>query len=210
MKNAAILVLSLLALSAQAQSPVPVAGKDYVEIPNGRPLEPVQGAVVVEEFFNYICPACNMFEPTFVQWAAELPDYVKLHHVPASFRQDFVQYARAYYAAETLGVAEKSHQAVYDAIHRQRVIPAEGQAPDEAKIAKWYATNYGVNEQQFLSTMRSFGVDAKVRRASEQMTRNKIPSTPSVVINGRYLVRGATYADSLRIANYLIEKERGS
>jgi thiol:disulfide interchange protein DsbA len=210
MKNAIVLVLSLFALGAKAQSPVPVAGKDYVEIPNGRPLEPVQGAVVVEEFFNYICPACNMFEPTFVQWAAQLPEYAKLHHVPASFRQDFVQYARAYYAAETLGIAEKSHQAVYDAIHRQHVIPAEGDRPDEEKIANWYAAQYGVDAQQFLATMRSFGVDAKVRRASEQMTRNKIPSTPSVVVNGRYLVRGTTYADSLRIASYLIEKEHGS
>jgi protein dithiol oxidoreductase (disulfide-forming) len=211
MKNAVILALSLLVFSAQAQSPatVPVAGKDYVEIPNGRPLEPEQGVVVIEEFFNYICPACNMFEPTFVKWAAELPAYAKVHHVPASFRPDFVQYARAYYAAETFGIAEKTHQAVYDAIHRQHVIPAEGDRPDEEKIAKFYA-GYGVDEQQFLAAMRSFGVDAKVRRANEQMTRNKIPSTPSVVVNGRYLVRGTTYADTLRIASYLIEEERGS
>ena len=40
------------------------------------------------------------------------------------------------------------------------------------------------------------------------MTRIRIPSTPSVVINGKYLVRGRTNADTLRIADYLIEKER--
>jgi thiol:disulfide interchange protein DsbA len=192
---------------APAQAQTPVAGEDYIEISNGRPLDPADGVVVVEEFFNYICPACNAFEPVFVAWAAKLPSDVKLVHVPASFRADFVQYARAYYAAQSLNVAEKSHAAVYQAIHRARTLPAEGQRPDEEKIAAFYA-DYGVDEQQFLSVMKSFAVDLKVRRAAEHMQRSRIPSTPSVVINGRYLVQGDTYQDMLRIADYLIEKER--
>jgi protein dithiol oxidoreductase (disulfide-forming) len=203
---ATALLLGIALSSAQAQTPL-VAGKDYIEIQNGQPLDPAEGKIVVEEFFNYICPACYGFEPFFAPWAKQLGADVKLVHVPASFRPDFVQYARAYYAAEALGIAEQSHQAVYDAIHRLRTIPAEGQRPDEAKIAEFYA-NYGVKATDFLAAMQSFGVNAKVRRANEQMTRNKIPSTPSVVVNGRYLVRGTTQADMLRIASELIEQER--
>ena len=206
MKRLLASALLLLAFSAQAQSPEPVAGRDYIEIPNGRPLEPVPGSVVVEEFFNYICPACNAFEPLFVAWTAQLPPYAKLHHVPATFRADFVQYARAYYAAQALGIAEKTHAAVYTAIHRTRTLPAEGDRPDEERIAKFYG-DHGVTPEQFLATMKSFGVESKIRRATEHMQRSKIPSTPSVVINGRYLVRGDTYQDMLRIASYLIEKE---
>ena len=206
----AMLVLLAGAFSpARAQAPTPVAGKDYIEISNGRPLDPAPGVVVVEEFFNYICPACNAFEPVFVSWAAKLPSGVKLVHVPATFRADFVQYAKAYYAAQSLNIAEKAHAAVYQAIHRGRTLPAEGQRPDEEKIAAFYA-NYGVDAQQFLATMRSFAVDVKVRRATEHMQRSRIPSTPSIVINGRYLVQGATYADMLRNADYLIEKERAA
>ena len=201
----AMLVLLAGALSP-AQAQTPVAGTDYIEISNGRPLDPAEG-VIVEEFFNYICPACNAFEPLFVAWAAKLPDGVKVVHVPASFRPDFVPYAKAYYAAQSLNVAEKAHAAVYQAIHRSRTLPAEGQRPDEQKIADFYA-DYGVDAAQFLAAMKSFAVDLKVRRAAEHMTRSRIPSTPSVVINGRYLVRGNTYADMLRIADYLIEKER--
>lgn len=189
-----------------AQAQTPVAGTDYIEISNGRPLDPAEG-VVVEEFFNYICPACNAFEPLFVAWAAKLPEGVKLVHVPASFRPDFVPYAKAYYAAQSLNVAEKAHAAVYQAIHRTRTLPAEGQRPDEEKIAAFYA-DYGVEASQFLAAMKSFAVDLKVRRAAEHMARSRIPSTPSLVINGRYLVRGNSYADMLRIADYLIEKER--
>ena len=186
-----------------------MAGKDYIEISNGRPLDPVDSGVVVEEFFNYICPSCNSFEPFFAAWAQRLPSYVKLQHIPASFRADFVPYARAYYAAQALGVADKTHAAVYDAIHRAHSLPAEGDKPDEERVAKFYA-GFGVDAQQFLAAMRSFSVDAKVRRAHEYMQRSKVPSTPSVVINGRYLVRGATYQDMLRIATYLIEKEHAA
>jgi thiol:disulfide interchange protein DsbA len=206
MKRAIVAALLLAALCAQGQAPAPVAGRDYIELANGRPLDASDGFVVVEEFFNYACPACNSFEPSFAAWAKELPPYAKLHHVPAAFRSDFVQYARAYYAAEAHGVVEKTHQAVYDAIHRTRTLPGEGEKPDEARIARFYA-DFGVDADAFLATMQSFGVDSKVRRATDHMQRNRIPSTPSLVINGRYLVRGATIADVLRNARYLIEKD---
>jgi thiol:disulfide interchange protein DsbA len=40
------------------------------------------------------------------------------------------------------------------------------------------------------------------------MQRSRIPSTPSLVVNGRYLVGGESYADELRIATALIEIEK--
>lgn len=203
----AMLVMLAAVGTARAQAPAPVAGTDYIEISNGRPLDPADGVVVVEEFFNYICPACNAFEPLFVSWASKVPADVKVVHVPATFRADFVQYAKAYYAAQSLNVAEKAHADVYEAIHRTRSLPAEGQRPNEERIAEFYAS-YGVSEEQFLAAMRSFAVDLKVKRATEYMTRIRVPSTPSIVVNGRYLVRGQTYADMLRIADYLIAKER--
>ena len=134
---------------------------------------------------------------------------MKVVHVPATFRADFVQYAKAYYAAQSLNVAEKAHADVYEAVHRTRSLPAEGQKPNEERIAAFYA-DYGVSAEQFLAAMRSFAVDLKVKRATEYMTRIRVPSTPSIVVNGRYLVRGQTYADMLRIADYLIEKERAA
>ena len=206
MRRAIAVALLLPAFAAQAQSTAPVAEKDYVEIPNGSPLDPGNGQVVVEEYFNYACPGCNGFEPRFAEWTRHLPTYVRLDHVPAAFRADFVQYARAYYAAQALGVAEEAHQAVYDGIHRTRTLPGEGQKPDEARIAKFYA-DFGVDADEFLAAMQSFGVNLKVRRATEHMQRIKIPETPSVVVNGRYLVRGESIEDLFRIASALIEQE---
>jgi thiol:disulfide interchange protein DsbA len=210
MKNIVIAALLILLANVvgplKAQSAAPVAGKDYIEIPNGSPLEPAEGTVIVEEFFNYICPACNSFEPLFVAWAAKLPSYAKVVHIPATFRADFMSYARAYYAAETYGLVDKTHRAVYEAIHVTHKLPAEGEKPNEERIAAFYS-DFGVDKDEFLRAMHSFGVELKLRRATEHMQRSKVPSTPTLVINGRYLVRGTTYADMLRIADYLIENE---
>lgn len=202
----ALLLLVSAFVPAHAESSAPEAGKDYIEIPDGQPLEPADGKVVVEEFFNYICPACNHFEPIFVAWTEQLPSFVKVEHVPAAFRADFVQYAHAYYAAQIFGLVNETHQAVYDAVHIKHTLPAEGDKPDEERIAEFYA-HYGVDKQEFLDAMQSFGIDAKVRRATEYLKRCKVPSTPAIVINGRYLVRGETYPDLLRTATYLIGKE---
>lgn len=210
MKKIFIPALLMLLVSTfsppEAQSQTPIAGKDYIEIPNGSPLESADGMVVVEEFFNYICPGCNAFEPFFVAWMAQLPPYVKVVHVPAAFREDFVPYAQAFYASELFGLVDETHQAAYDAIHRFQTLPAEGDKPDRERIAEFYA-HYGVDAEEFFVAMESFGIDVKVRRATEHMQRSKVPSTPSIVVNGRYLVRGRSYDDMLRIATYLIEKE---
>lgn len=190
-----------------AQSDTPVAGKDYIEISGGAPFEPEDGKIVVEEFFNYACPACADFEPLFSAWKAKLPDDVKVTYIPAAFRQDFEQYARAYYAAEVFGLTQKTHTAVYNGIHRARALPSEGQKPNEEKIAAFYAS-YGVSADDFLNTMRGFAVNFKIRRATQYMRQCKVTGTPSLVVNGRYLVKGTTRADTLRIAEYLIAKER--
>jgi thiol:disulfide interchange protein DsbA len=202
----ASLSLSFASTAAWAQTAQPVAGKDYVEIPNGKPLDAVAGKIVVEEMFNYVCPACFRFEPRFVAWQKKLPPYVAVVHIPASFRPDFVQYAHAFYAAQAFNLVDKTHEAVYDAVHTKKTLPAEGQKPDEEKIAAFYA-GYGANQADFLNAMKSFGIDVKVRRATEYMTRAKVPATPTLVVNGRYLVKGNTDEETLAIASALIEKE---
>jgi hypothetical protein len=50
MKRLIAVAAFLAAFAAHAQSSVPVAGKDYVEIPNGTPLDPGEGQVVVGRY----------------------------------------------------------------------------------------------------------------------------------------------------------------
>jgi thiol:disulfide interchange protein DsbA len=191
------------------QGSAPVAGTDYLLIEGGQPWQAVDGTIEVVEMFNYICPACYSFDPTLRNWKAKQPADVRVVYVPAQFRPDFVPYAKAFFAAESLGIEEKSHAAVYEAIHVKHSIPAEGDKVDEAKIAGFYAA-YGVSAEQFTNAMNSFAVNGKLGKANQFALRSKIESTPSLVVNGKYLVKGRSWDDMLRIADHLIAQERAA
>ena len=48
--------------------PAPVAGTDYVVIPNGQPYAPLNGKVEVVEVFGFTCPLWAEFEPLITAW----------------------------------------------------------------------------------------------------------------------------------------------
>ncbi len=198
------------AAAAQAavppQGPAPVEGVDYVTIPGGQPYDPLAGKVEVVEMFNYICPACNAFDGQFHAWAARQPAYVRVTYVPAQFRPDFTVYARAYFAAESLGLVGKTHEAVYKAVHLDRTLPGEGQSIDPQKIAEFYA-RYGVTAKQFTDAMNSFAVAGKMNKANQFAMRSQIEGTPTIIVDGKYRVKGRSWDDMLRIADHLVARE---
>ena len=95
---------------------------------------------------------------------------------------------------------------MYAAIHTRHTLPGEGEKMDENKVAGFYA-DYGIEPERFLKTLHGFSVDSNIRRATSHMQESRIPSTPALVINGRYLVTPRSYSQVLDTANYLIELE---
>lgn len=189
------------------QGPAPVEGVDYTVIADGQPFEPADGKIEVVEAFSYICPACAQFEPLFNQWKARQPADVRVVYVPAQFRPDFREYAKVYYAAQALNIDRQSHDAVFKAIHQDKALPGEGEPFDAAKVAQFY-TQYGVSAEQFLQAMGSFAVAAKLSKANQFLVRAQIGGTPSLIVAGKYLVKGRSMADMLRITDHLIAQER--
>lgn len=186
-----------------------VPGVDYVEIKGGQPYRPLEGKVEVVEVFGYVCPACAAFHPVVSAWEAKLPADVRFTYVPAPFGPEWIPYAKGFYVAESLGLVDKSHDALIRAIHVQQSMPGEGDKPDEAQIAKFYG-QYGADPKSFLSTMNSFAIDAKVNRGKQFMIRSGVGSTPTLVVNGKYRVQGKGWEDNLRITNALIAQERAA
>ncbi len=197
-------------VNAQPPSgPTPVEGTDYLVIEGGQPYQQAAGKIEVAEVFGYVCPACFRFQPLIGPWKAGLPSDVQFVYVPAMFGGTWDDYARAFYAAETLGVQEKTHDALYNAIHVEQSLKGERGKDSVEDIAKFYA-KYGVDPKQFADTMASFGVAAKTNRAKQFAARSKITGTPSLIVNGKYLVKGTSYQDMLRIADHLIARERAA
>ena len=164
--------------------PAPVAGTDYVELANGQPYAPLNGQVEVVEVFGYTCPHCAQFEPLITAWKRKQPADVRVTPVPAAFGGYWETYARAFFAAETLGVLEKSHEQMFNAIHVARQLGLDA-TPEQ--VGKFYE-QYGVDAKTFANTMKSFGVETKLNRAKQFAARSQIEGTPSIVVNGKYLV----------------------
>jgi thiol:disulfide interchange protein DsbA len=197
------------ALQAASQGPAPVAGEDYVEVQGGQPFDPLAGKVEVVEVFGYVCPACASFQPLISAWKRKLPADVRFTYVPALFGGIWDRYARAYYTSESMGLVDKTHDDLYNAIHIQQTLKGERGQDSDQDIAAFYG-RHGADPQQFVSTMASFSVDAKLNKAKQFAMRSGIDSTPSVVINGKYRVKGKSFEDMLRIANQLIARERAA
>jgi thiol:disulfide interchange protein DsbA len=195
------------AAAPAAAIPGLVAGTDYAVIPGGQPFEPRNGKIEVVEVFGYVCPACARLQPLFSAWKKKLPADVRVTYVPAAFGREWVPYAHAFYAADAMGLVDRSHDAVFHAIHIEQSLPGEGKEPDEQAIAKFYG-KYGVDPKVFADAMHSFTIDAKLARAKQFMVDSGVEGTPTLIVDGKYRVLGKSYEDQLRITDALIAQER--
>lgn len=192
-----------------ASGPEPTLNTDYTVIEGGQAFQPIANKIEVTEIFGYVCPACFVFHSVLGPWKAGLPSDVHFVYVPAMFGGTWDDYARAFYAADALGILEKTHDPLYRAIHVDHTLQGESGHDSVQDIANFYA-HYGVNAKQFIETMTSFGVAAKTNSASQFARRSQIPGTPSLIIDGKYLVKGHSFEDMLRIADHLIARERAA
>lgn len=201
----AALFALVIALPACAQ-PVETfqAGKHYHLID---PPQPTSSGSKVEvlEAFMYTCPHCADLEPYLHRWAATKADDIAYSPLPVAWNGPAEAFARAFYAAEILGILEQSHQAMFDAIHKERV-PFQ----DLESVAQWY-TRFGVTKEAFLSAAQSFAVNTKINRAKQLTPRLGISGTPSVVVNGKYrfdVNSAGGHQKVPELIDYLVAKER--
>src|SRR5690554_1268474 len=193
---------------AAPAAPAPVAGVNYVEIDDPQPFKPLEGQIEVVEVFGYTCPACATFEPVISAWKQRQPDDVRVTLLAAPFGGFWMPYAKAYYAAEAQGLVDATHQAMFDAVHRQRSLPVQGVGNDA--IAAFYA-EHGADARAFAQTMESFAVSGQMRRARQFVDRTGVDSTPTMVVNGRYrVIAGQDFQEVLRTVDYLVEQERAA
>jgi protein dithiol oxidoreductase (disulfide-forming) len=158
--------------------------------------------------FGYTCPACARLQPHVNAWKARLSDDVNFLYVPAAFGGYWTPYASAFYAAEAMGVRERTHDALFRALHEERSLPIAADAA--GRIAQWYGQQ-GVDAKVFASTMDSFAINAKLARSQQLLQRWGIDATPTLIVAGRYKVMATAeggHAGMLRTVDWLVAHER--
>ena len=188
--------------AAAAPKVVAEAGKNYFVID---PAQPTASGDKVEvlEIFSYACIHCAHFQPYADEIKSKLPAYAKFDYMPAIFNEQWEAYARAFYTAQALGLLGKTHQSLFDAVHRDH---RQFRSFDE--IAAFYAEQ-GANLEQFKQTAASFEVESKLARSREMVPKLGVDGTPTLVIDGKYrLAAGSAggYPQLVELVNVLVEK----
>ena len=163
-----------------------VRGSHYELLPQAQPTE-AKGKIEVIEFFWYACPHCYHLEPPLVAWLKKKPADVEFRPVPAVLDSSWQQLARTYYAFEAMGLVEKLHGELFNAIHRDRTLDPRMLARDPKALFDWVASK-GVDRQKFVDTYNSFSVTNRTQRASDLSRSYDVPHTPVLVVDGRYLI----------------------
>lgn len=176
-----------------------VEGKDYQVLPN--PENIAGDVIVVREFFWYGCPHCYSLEPHMQKWAKTRASDVAYFQTPAAMNPVWEVNARGFYAIQEMGMVEKTHMALFDAIHKdgKRLF-------DQNSLADWYATQ-GVDKAKFNSLYNSFAVATKIERSKAGAMRYQITGTPAVVVQGKYVVSGND-AKVTQVIDFLVNKVR--
>lgn len=170
------------------------------------PAQPTSTGKKVEvvEMFWYGCPHCNSLEPYVNRWLKKKPANAEFVRMPAIFNQKWEPHARAFYTAEILGVLDKIHHAMFEALHGQK-----RKINSDAEIKKFFL-EHGVSEKDFDRVYRSFAVEAKIRRSKDMSQRYGIRGVPALIVNGKYRT-GAQLAGGnakiFRVVNFLVDKE---
>ena len=171
-----------LVVARAADPPAFEEGRDYVRLPT--PMPPATpDKIEVIEFFSYTCPHCYDLDSTVQDWLKRKPENVTFVRVAVAFGASWEPSARAYYAAEALGVLDKLHQPLFDAIHRDK-----RRLGSEDELAAFFA-EHGVDRDAFRKAYQSFQTETQLRRGNQLAQRYGVRGVPTVIVDGRYDVR---------------------
>lgn len=212
-------LISTSVLTARAAPVQWVEGTHYVVLDQVQPTTVAAGKVEVMEVFSYGCPFCNKFQPVIHQLERTLPRNAQMVYLPASFSpaEDWPLFQRAYFTAQALGIADRTHQAIYDAVWKTGELAIEDPSTNRLKqplptledVAHCYSRLTGVSAQTFVATARSFGVETRMREADSQVMAMQIPGTPCIVVDGKYrIVMDSLHSidDVIPLVKFLVAK----
>ena len=197
------IALGIAALAAPLALRAQRSGGNYIVLKPELPVD-AQGKIEVLEFFWYGCIHCYELEPLLETWLKKIPADVQFRRVPAVFNDPrFARDAAVFYALEASGNLERLHRPLFDAIHRDALKTADGQA-----LGQWLTKN-GVDTKKFDEIGRSFTVQSKVRRAAQLSQAYNIEGTPAMAVHGRYTINtGAGHPAMLATVDSLVDQVR--
>lgn len=199
LKTGLFAVLSIFAVACHAGDPV--EGKNYRAVANPvKPDDPKR--ITVEEFFWYGCPHCYHLEPEVEAWLKTKPADVDFVRVPNTLGRPIGElHQRAFYIAQALGILDKTHRPLFDAIGAQGFPMSSLES-----IRDLYVEKGGIKPADFDAIAHSFVVESNMHRADDEAMAYGITGTPTFVVGGKYVVDAQEGV--LKVVDFVVAKVR--
>jgi len=196
----------LLLISTYAMAAGPQSGEQFDAvaqiIPTDNPAK-----IEVMEIFWYGCIHCYQMEPLLNSWVKKLPADVYFKRLPGLPNASWAPMAKAFFAMESLGVLEKLHGPLFDAVHKEKSLD-----PTNEKAAiDWVALKSGQDKAKVEQAFKSFTTNTNLNRAAQTFRASGATGVPSLVIDGKYITSSTMSggnANALKVADYIIENVR--
>jgi thiol:disulfide interchange protein DsbA len=164
--------------------------------------------IEITEFFWYGCGHCYHLDPALIKWVKKLPKDVVFRRVPAVFPGrdggpgSWAPGAKLYYSMEAMGLLDKLHSEVFDAIHAERT-----NLLNEKVMLEWLGKK-GVDTAKFADIYQSFAVQSKISRSMQLSQAHGLDGVPALIVDGHYKLASAENEDLLAALDQLIDKVR--
>jgi len=208
MKKLLSILMLLISTTALADGPKPGAEFDAVAQPI---TTDVATKIEVMEVFWYGCIHCYQMEAPLNAWVKKLPADVYFKRMPALPRADWAPMAKAFFAMETLGVQEKLHAQLFEAVHKQKTL----NPTDEKAAIDWVTRASGMDKLKVEQAFKSFTINTNLNRAAQIFRSSGATGVPSLIIDGKFITSSTMSggnAEALKVADYIIDnvrKEKG-
>ena len=173
------------------------------------PVAPADSTTVeVAEVFSYLCIHCFNFDASVHEWSVRQNEDVTFIRIPAIFNKSWALFAQAYYTAQALGVSDKTHSALFEAVHTYKE-----DLRTSAAIAALFQRVAGVEKEAFQKAFDSFSVRSKLQQADSRARQFRLQSVPTMVVNGRYKTTSTmagTNIGMLQVVDFLVKKEQAA
>lgn len=192
----ALVAASLAASTAFASPTAPTAGAEYTVMANPQPSQTAGKKVEVIEFFMYHCPFCHALEPVLEQWVKKQGDNIvfKRMHLPYQGAND--PESHLFLTLQAMGKSEQYQGKLMDDIG-EIVRRKRSETLSEQEILDVAGKLPGLDKAKFMQAWNSFGVRTMLNREPSTVMNNyKVQSTPTFVVDGKYMTSPAQVGEA--------------
>ena len=135
----------------------------------------------VAVFFSYTCSHCGFFSPKLSTWEKQQDSSVRIIYLPVSWNSSMIAPQRLFFTLQKLNRLDL-HQRVFADLKDD-----SDHLSNTSSVLRW-AVAQGIPEQEWLDAYTSQEVTQNALQAQEAFQRFERSGTPSIVVNGRYVL----------------------